>query len=894
MPKINNKYIYPQNYVTQNVDGKRNQTLLNSSEQRSVRDEFVYQHKKNGLFERLYNGIKNLTGLGIGSKKVKALVAKSENGEIGEEKARAAIDEYRKSQVNGVQAFGDLISVGASGLTFFSLRKLLKMKNAEMTINHKWYEFIAKQTRKVGKEMKKDFWGRLGENIIKTGLSNKKLMVLTASAAALAGGISKNWILKFNRVGSDEFKYSKKDFNGAKKPRDKAAYKLRKKAVKKERRKTNFRNFLSGAINGLMMPISLVGGAIVGVPLYLVGNSLNRYFVANREEKNKSLGGYIENLKDDSITHVALAAATAVPLARKVNYTKVFDKNLKSAVEKLKDAKLEPVEENTMGAYKELEQILFDQPEIRGIFESFDSMERKITALTDKNIFAVKFKQIQGNSDELAKALKESCPATRTIEEAQAYVDKALGNGYKISKNLGIGTIAETYLAINPDGKEVCLKIVKDGISAEKIIKDKEAFIEIINGLDRTKEEKEYLIRNIEDLAEGILKEVDFKNEMEAAQKLVKYTKTANVVKPIEVKNGVYVMERAKGISLESFVKMHGFLRKKASNENEIAYLQTVKSMPEKNSTGMTEAYIAGEIESCSRELDDINKEIEKLKAKTPEFNDINLSDKDAMYMFEEYVKVLTEQLYKVDKNGKILHADIHPGNIFIDVDALKTRKGHVFTLIDTGNTIQLSKEQGLRMTRLAQYIERGDAADIADYMLEGANLSVSGLTKEQARGKIIQELEKRFYDDKTELGLVTNDKIFEMVTGIMKKYKIIPASDQLNLEKAKTSAKQSYKELMDMWYDKADDKVTSAQGKAELVSRLASAIKDMYKVKKLYEKSQKKQQKLNLLQLSPVERLKYKNNPNLPATNSEEYLTYKLKQKVKKITPEMEALESL
>lgn len=854
-------------------------------QEKTLKDEFVCQHRKNGLVERLYNGIKNLTGLGTGSKKVQQAITKAENGEIDETTARNTIDKYRKSQANGEQAFGDLMSVGASGLTFFGLRKVLKMQNAEMIINKKYYDHIAEAGKEVAKAMERDGLGKIVEKIIKTGQSSKKMAIIAASVAGLAGGLTKYWTLKFNRIGSDEFKYSKKEFNGTKTVEDEAAYKFKKKTMKKERRRTNWRNFLSGTINGLMMPLSLVGGAIAGVPMYLVGNSLNRYFVGNRVEKDKSLKGYVENLKNDSITHLAVAAATAVPMVKKANYTKIFDKNIAKTIEKLKDANLKPVGEDTTGAYKELEQILFNKKEIREILNSWDSTDERIVALTKENIFAVKFKQIEGNSDELAKALKEACPATRTIEQAQAYVDKALGKGYKISKNLGTGTIAETYLATTPDGKEVCLKIVKEGISAEKINKDKEAFIEIINGLNKSKEEKDYLIRNIEDLANGILKEVDFKNEMEAAQKLVKYTKTANVVKPIEVKNGIYVMEKAKGISLESFVKMNSFLGEKAYYEKRITKLKAgklSKSEIESIPTSQQEEYIKRELEDWNRLLEEVNQKIAKLKAKTPEFNDITLTDKEAMYMFEEYVKVLTEQLYKVDKNGKILHADIHPGNIFIDVEALKTRKGKVFTLIDTGNTIQLSKEQGMRMSRLSQYIERGDAVDIAEYMLEGANLSASGLTKEQAKEKIIQELKQRFHDNTTELGLITNDRMFEMVTGIMKKHKIIPASDQLNLEKAKTSAHQSYMELKYMWYNKTGEKLNKTNSKLGAATKAASAFKDMIKVENLYNKAQKKQQQLNLLQLSPVERLRYEKNPNLPATNSEEYLTYKLKQKVR------------
>ena len=88
-------------------------------------------------------------------------------------------------------------------------------------------------------------------------------------------------------------------------------------------------------------------------------------------------------------------------------------------------------------------------------------------------------------------------------------------------------------------------------------------------------------------------------------------------------------------------------------------------------------------------------------------YKDIMLTEKDVDYRIDEYMKVLIEQLYKADSAGRTLHADIHPGNIFIDVNALKARKGKVFTLIDTGNTIDLTAEQAARSMRLTQYIEQ-------------------------------------------------------------------------------------------------------------------------------------------------------------------------------------------
>ena len=112
-----------------------NGKIVYTAKELSIRDEFVKQHKKNGLVERLYNGIKNLTKLGTGSKKAEAAVAKAEKGEITEEQARETIDKYRKSQVNSAQATTDILSVGASGMSYFGIRNWVKRKAAETAIN---------------------------------------------------------------------------------------------------------------------------------------------------------------------------------------------------------------------------------------------------------------------------------------------------------------------------------------------------------------------------------------------------------------------------------------------------------------------------------------------------------------------------------------------------------------------------------------------------------------------------------------------------------------------------------------------------------------------------------------------------------------------------------------
>lgn len=98
-------------------------------------------------------------------------------------------------------------------------------------------------------------------------------------------------------------------------------------------------------------------------------------------------------------------------------------------------------------------------------------MDEIINSLSDENIFAVKFLQIKNKGllsgeynkyEKISEALRENCPPTRTIEEAQEHINKLWGSSeYTISKLLGVGTVAETYLAKDKSGKEVCIKVLK-------------------------------------------------------------------------------------------------------------------------------------------------------------------------------------------------------------------------------------------------------------------------------------------------------------------------------------------------------------------------------------------------------------------------------------------------
>ena len=869
MPELRTNYgNYNANYTRTNV--KQNQTQPRP--QITIKEHYRREARKNnGLIEKFHNWLKNTTGIGVGSKKVLAEIQKAENGTATTQEVQAKIKEYNASQENSAQLLGDAVSISASGATFFGLNKLFNQAKGCIDVNKPLTDNIASIIKKTREEFASDTKISASEKKLTNSLfniyektfntltSNKKTLLITGLASAFVGGLTKYWALKFNRVGSNEFKVDDKIY-GKKKlrnPMQKKAAKLSKKQLNKERRKTNFKNFVSGTINGLMMPVMALGG-IIGAPIYLAGNMLNRYFIANKTDKNKSVNGFMENLSQNALATGVVTAALAIPLVKKGNFAKVFNENMAKASKKLAEANLQPAEFKGISAYKQLEEMMLESPNIKSIIDGSASIEDKIKQLTKENLFAAKFKQISEDESLLTKALQDNCPPTRTLDEAQKYITSNLGSGYKVSKLLGVGTVAETYIAKDVSGKEVCIKILKNGITKDKILNDKQKFIDMVKNMtDKSADEKEYLLRNVEDLAEGILKEVDLKNEMDNAIKLAKTTRVANVVKPIEVKNNVYIMEKAKGVSLGSFMDLNKLYLKKEAIEK-----------LEKDPKLKEEA------------LKEIDEKIKIVTERMPAFSDIKLRKQDTDYLLQEYQKVFIEQFHKIDKNGKLIHADIHKGNIFIDPNVLKTRKGKLFTLIDTGNMVDMGVEQSLRALNLTNYIKQGNVRDIAEYVLEGAKLPAN-MDKKGAVEKVEQELKACFFDNLTKLEQMNDEKILALTDNIMQKYEIISSSSQLNLHKSRTSAKKSLDALEKairsfdfidvMGHDSKTGKALSGGKKG--LEHLAK--------NKLYDTMVAKQEKENLKQLTPMQKLRQKNNPNAPKANSEEYLTYWLKQKM-------------
>ena len=831
-----------------NSNAKISQTTTSNQSQVSVtnstiRDEFVKEKKNNGLIRKFYNFLKNKTNIGLGSKAVEKEIDKFEKGEISEENVKETIAKYKHSQQNSVQTFADTATAATTITGYYLGNNFVKKYQAQDKLNA-IPQFIKKIKNNTDNIYLKRFLSI--DDILK---SKTKATLFMLPILGIIGGITKLTITKAERIGSKEFKVDKKAFT------DKKELKAAKKKARKARQKTNFKNFLTGALNGILAPVTALAGGIIGVPAYILATTGLRYATNNKGNKDKSLNDFAQSFKDNAVVNTLATAAIAVP-------------NTKLELPDLPSSK---------SAYQELEDTMLNSKAIKKIITpeklySSDNMDEIIKNLTDENIFAVKFLQIKNKGllsgeynqyERISEALRENCPPTRTLEEAQEHINKLWGTSeYKISKLLGVGTVAETYLAKNSSGKEVCIKILKNGINAEKIAKDKEKFIKLITGdtpLDKLDDNQKYLIKNINDLAEGISKEVDFVNEMNAAKELKKYSKVADVVVPMEAKPGIYIMEKAPGISVKTLVDYYNCERMVKFYKNEL------KKYPD---------------ETWSKpQLEYYEEKMKKIKSRAPEFEDFDMTPSQIKKLLKTYIDLQVEQFAKVDKNGKVIHADIHPGNIFINLEALKSGKGKLLTLIDTGNTIKLSKEQAMASLKIVGFIKNGNTKDLANIVLQDAILP-KGLSKEEALTKVENDLRTFFFDNKTKINSMNMDTFYALSDNILRKYNIIPNNTQLNLNKAKISAKNSFEDLVESFFEKKyGDKNWDDSSKAEMVAAITNATKDMAEIGIKLQSANTIQETKNLTQMSTKEAMNFLRNKNMLKTNSEEYLTYKMKQ---------------
>ncbi len=387
--------------------------------------------------------------------------------------------------------------------------------------------------------------------------------------------------------------------------------------------------------------------------------------------------------------------------------------------------------------------------------EEFKNMtrEEQIQAIMENsNILLSKFAQTFSTDDSLPeevsrifKQFTSNCTVSRNLTQAQQFADELYGAGkYTILKSFGAGTIGETYLAKTADGTEVVIKMLKDGITPERFTQDRALFIKYISEFISDPTEREYKTNLINSMFDAWDRELNFGLEAQGARDMSKGAKRFNVAQTLEVgsrngQNVSLVMEKASGIRLDNLLEMIKLFRENP-NEYFTKYADEIQATP-------------------------------ALKNPQTWLDDLGIA----------YQKAQNEQAMFVGADGiRTIHADPHPGNVFIDFDS-QTGKP-IINYIDTGNTVQRTNRQTLQDIALSINMMFGNSEGIAREMMDGATLP-SGADKETLVKQFAQMLDERLY--KAGVNLKSTQYTQNTINGIMKELNIIPNAGNSNLMKA-------------------------------------------------------------------------------------------------------------
>lgn len=386
----------------------------------------------------------------------------------------------------------------------------------------------------------------------------------------------------------------------------------------------------------------------------------------------------------------------------------------------------------------------------QGSFMTNMAIDEVIEKLDKKGLSLEGFKDYQS----IIQRIKSDCPTSRTIDEAQQMIDKAYGAGkYVIDQSgkkqglLGVGSIAESYIAHDENGEEVVVKLVKKHLlDGSKVEADKTQLLKKID--EKTSKEGEfifgpskYTIRSqdknkydknqIENMCKVWGLETDLSQEAISAQQIGEQATKYQAIKAIDSKPGIFIMEKAKGIQLDS---------------TDIAQ----------------------------------------------KWQEAGLDEADFANFVDNYIGAYCEQLFSLPQKGeKVVQSDPHGGNILVDLANIKNLKDKnaksPITIIDYGNTTKTTRLDAAK--NLFNHIDYlfGNTDGIAESILEGANLN--GKSKKAVINQLSAGLKRDIFNCDTKIDVNNPIEIFRATnsycTEFMQKNNIIPNASNINQMKA-------------------------------------------------------------------------------------------------------------
>lgn len=376
-------------------------------------------------------------------------------------------------------------------------------------------------------------------------------------------------------------------------------------------------------------------------------------------------------------------------------------------------------------------------------------LDKFLDNLESENMDLNGFKDIK----DIIQKIKSHCPTSRTVDEAQQIINDSYGAGkYNIIRGgkkdglLGVGSIAESYLAKDHKGNEVVIKIVKKHFSdGTKVDKDLNSTLNKLesksyNGFTfdpkytiiNNPERKEYDINQLKNMYQTWGNETNLANEAISASEIGEQASKYSAVKVIDSQPSIYVMEKAKGIQLDS---------------DNIAELWKKEG----------------------------------------------LTEEDFKNFVQNYINVYCEQLFSLPEKGmKVVQSDPHGGNILVDlskVKELRNAESHItpITIIDYGNTTKTTRTVAAK--NLFSHLDYliGNTDGIAKSVLEGADFK--GKNKADIIKNLSEELKGMIYNSDTKIDVDNPVEIFRKVNAFcldyMQSHNIIPNASHINQMKA-------------------------------------------------------------------------------------------------------------
>lgn len=375
------------------------------------------------------------------------------------------------------------------------------------------------------------------------------------------------------------------------------------------------------------------------------------------------------------------------------------------------------IEKSGVGTTK-LAQIIADNSQI------MKGLKSKI--FENKNIPEEMRQKMWDTLSESLKRCQSKGTPSRTIKEAEDYIAKTFGSGYKLrSDKIEVGSIGETCFVTRPDGSKAVIKMLKKDVDANKLNNEEKLYTYLLRKLGGQNDETDKLVGTIKNYYKNWKKELDFNHEFKNNKLLQAGAQRFKVANVTEVsKDGkALVMDNANGIQMEKLFEI----------------LQDYKANPSA-----------------------FNSKYAKLIEENPWLDNPEQVLKD---LPASILKSFDEQFLFLKKGSKsIMHGDPHMGNYFITTDS----KGKLLPeFIDTGNCVLRSPKDIQNDIKFFSNYFVGNSRAIAEYYVNACNYTKSN--RELVTRNIAKEIQKEIFGKNqniTEFG-----KVQSAINGILEKH---------------------------------------------------------------------------------------------------------------------------